>query len=373
MPTRIRFETGVLADAVKKAARVAPSRGGAEMDRAAGIVFDVDPGGEVKCTIRATDTVIYYMEALSVVEATGDSVRWRLASGPLATILANLPARGQGTITMETDPEGMRVQVTCGRMKARLNLNVSRDYPTLPVSDDSTFVEVVNLGESIQKVDWCAAKAGPPLNGVYLDGNWLCATDRFRMSRIPFKVDLKEPVVIPASAIGSVLANLGAVKVGVDGSMFVVQPDDFTQIKTVTIAERFPANIYRRFDEVYEATVTFDRRDLVERIQSAVSLSGADRDPVIDLHIGAEQIAIVLENAEVGKFGDLIEISGQAIHDRILLRFAPKQILDAMTHSPTDTITLYYRTSDVKLPVVIKSDAGYEAIVAPRAEVVKDP
>lgn len=370
MPTKVRFETGVLSDAIKKAARVAPSRGGAELDKAAGIILDIDPGGAVPCVVRATDTMTFYLESLAVTEATGDKVRWRLPSQLLAGLLSNAISKAT-TITVETSTKSTgRVSVKYARLTSDINLIASSSYPTWSTSAGDTLSPVTNLGEAISMVEWCAAKNGqPPLNGVNMDGKFLFATDRFRMARVPLKVDnLDEAIVFPAFSLGGIISGMGAVRVGVDRKLLVIQPNEFSQFKSITVSTAFPAGIYNRFEFDYPESLTFNRKEVIERIANAVLFSGADRDPVVELWIGEERMAVYIENAEVGLFGDIIDLPGMALHKNSVLKFAPKFLLEALLHSPTDEMRLGYQAAFPTKAVILSSATGYEAIVMPRAD-----
>jgi DNA polymerase III sliding clamp (beta) subunit (PCNA family) len=369
MPTRVTFEPAVIADAIKKAARIAPTRGGVEMDKAAGVILDIDPSGEVKCVIRATDTMTFYLEAINVIEVDGDPVRWRLASQVVSGVMSSLAARK--TPIIMSDGEGdNRVHIRCGSMKASPNLNPNNDYPSWDPSPSEDLSEVMYLGEALARVEWAAQKGGAaPYCGVLLDGKYLYATDRYRMARVPMLIpSLDREMLIPAWSLASVITGMGAVKVGRDGHLIVVEPNEYTQFKTLTYDAGFPANKYTRFDAEYDAYVTFSAKELVERINQASSFAGSDRDPIVQLFLGKGRLGVFMENAETGEFGDWILLPGEAKHDWCKIKFAPKLLLDCLTHGYDDKITLGYRPDKPNMPVILRTDGGYEVIVAPRKE-----
>lgn len=370
MATRVTFEPAVIADAIKKAARIAPTKGGVEMDKAAGVILDIDPNGEVKCVVRATDTFTFYLEAVNVVAVEGDPVRWRLASQVIAGVMASLATR-RTVVTMSDDEGDNRVHIKCASMKASPNINPNNDYPSWDPSPSDDLTEVVNLGEAITRVEWAAQKGGAvPFCAVLMDGEFVFATDRYKMARIPMKIgSLDKPMLFPASSLGSIITGMGAVKVGRDGHLLVVEPNEYTQFKTLTYDASFPSNIYSRFDAEYDAYITISAKELIERINQASSFAGSDRDPMIELFIGQERLGVFMENAETGRFGDWLPLPGEANHAWCRIKFAPKLLLECLSHATDDRITLgYWPTAPMK-PIMMSADGGYEVIVAPRKEV----
>lgn len=368
MPTRVTFEPGILGDAVKKAARVAPSRGGAEMDKAAGIIFDIDPTGEASCVIRATDTSTYYMEALDTIEIEGDPVRWRLSSA-LSGVISACITRGK-PITLDDNNKELRVKVSCGQMNLALNVMPSENYPSWNPSQFDEMSDVTNLGEAIARVEWASQKGGAaPFCGVLIDGRYIFATDRYRMCRIPLVIkSVTSDMLVPAGSLGAIISNMGQVKVGQDNHLLVVQPNDFTQFKSLTLDGAFPAVKYDRFADDYDNYITFSAKALSERVQMAATLAGSNRDPVVELYIGKGKLGVYIENAETGKFGDWIDVPAQAAHDWCKIKFAPKYLIECLGHTPDDEMSLGYRAALPNKPVMFTAEGGYEVILAPRVD-----
>ena len=63
--TTIVFENAILADAVNKAARVSPTKGAA-FDKAAGIVFDVEPQKRT-AFVRSTDLEVSFEQEIPIL------------------------------------------------------------------------------------------------------------------------------------------------------------------------------------------------------------------------------------------------------------------------------------------------------------------
>lgn len=367
MTTVVTFEAGTIGDSMKKAARVAPSKVGSAFDKAAGIVLDIAPGSNTPCIVRATDTSIFYFEILDVLKAEGNPVRWRLPSQLISNVLGTLPATAGKQVTF-TQISSSQVEIKSGRMTAKVILNANPYYPEWEPSDSAGLTVAPNFGGNITRVEWAASKPGPPpLNGVHLDGTHIIATDRYRIARVPCLIDLPHPVTIPAWSVGSLLKQMGDVLVGFGGNLFVAMPDDYTQVKTIVLGDQYldlKKVIAREFDEQVE----FRRAELTERITRAVNFAGADRAPILEMFIGQSEVAIMLQNQEVGLFGDVVEVPGQASHRRVKLRFTPQMLLDALSNAPNDKVILKYNPNNTNLPVSIDGDSGYQVWIAPRQE-----
>jgi DNA polymerase III sliding clamp (beta) subunit (PCNA family) len=366
--TVVTFEAGTVSDALKKAASVAPTKVGSAFDKAAGIFMTISPDTEAPCIVRATDTEVLYTETIDVLHAEGDQVSWRLPSMLVANVLTNLH-KGNVTFTQQSTNE---VLITSGRMKARMVLMDSLSYPRWDITDLSGLVTAPDFGASITRVEWAASKSGPaPLNGVRLDGKYIMATDRYRVARTPCEIELPNgPIVIPAWSIGRLLKPVGDVLIGMAGTLFVAMPDDWTQVKTVTIAEKYP-EIERIFDIEYEEKVTLSKPELIEKIGKAAAFAGADREPIITLIIGLEEFAVMLYNREVGLYGDVIELPGEAEHPRFQVKISPDMLTSALSNAPGNKIIFKYNPTNIKLPLGIDGEHGYQVWVAPRTE--KDP
>lgn len=365
MTTSVSFESATVADAIKKAASVAPAKVGSAFDKAAGVIFDIDPNASAPCVVRATDTEVFYIETVDVDSAHGDAVRWRFPSQLLSGVLSAT----SGKLVHFRQDNNPQVEVSSGRMKARINLNANPHYPEWDPSDKVKMVTAPNFGASLARVEWAASKAGPPpLNGIRIDGQYITSTDRYRIARVPCEVPLEgDAITIPAWSITGLLKPMGDVQIGVDGNFLIVMPDDYTQIKTVCFGTEFP-RIEKVMSLAYEQEVRFHKTDLIEKIQKATPFAGADRAPKITLFLGKQEIAVMLRGEETGLFGDVIEIPGQAEHDRVQIFFSPKMLLDPLMNTQSDKVTLKYNPADTNLPVCICGDSGYEVWVAPRSE-----
>ena len=374
MPTTVVFETGTIGDVIRKAAQVAPTKVGAAFDSASGLVFDIDPITEAKCVVRATDLSLFYLEVVDVLECAGEAVRWRLPAPVLQAVVGSMSTKTSKQITF--NHVGKQIEISSGRMKARLNLILAETYPDWNVSSDVDLVPAQDFGARLLRVEWASASGTDkndisPLAGVLVNGTHLIATDRYRVARFPCVVPLSEPVLIPAKTLATLTSRMGEVRVGFDGHLFVVMPDPYTQLKTVVVASKFP-DLGVLLGKEFSTEVVFPKSDLIESIQRTGAFVGSDRNPVIDLYLGRGEIAVLVANHEVGLLSDVMEVPGQIEHRRCMIRFTPKYLLDALNNAPSEMITMRYNHeregTGSREAVKFEAPGGYEVWVSPRVE-----
>src|SRR5688500_9900621 len=146
--SKIVFETATIADSVKKASRIAPSKGSA-FDKAAGVVLQFDPSQPVKMAVlRATNLELFSIEWVNVVEWEGESAIWRLPSDLLAQVLGSLPIGTDNTVTLESFESGysFHVLMKSGRTKAKFYPLDAEHYPIWSVFNPDKMFPATDLG-----------------------------------------------------------------------------------------------------------------------------------------------------------------------------------------------------------------------------------
>lgn len=369
--TKVVFETATLADAIKKADRVAPTKGSA-FDKSAGIVIEIiaNPMEDPVVIVRATDTTTFYMEWVDPMEVTGSSTVWRLPSKLFAGLVSTLPIGSGSMTTIEEKPEekGRMVRLTTNRKtRCQFSLIDMSYYPDWMPFDEDNLKTVNNLGGRINQVEWAAARNEEKIDGVHFDGEWAIATDRYRLVKVPLDMSVEEPITVPSSVLSAVIRQTGDVKVGTDGRMFLVIPDEHTQLRTIMSGHDYP-NVQRIIDQnsSYPEMVTLKKTELLEIMARSLNFVGADRFPTMRLFFGKEEINIFMADAEKGMLGDAVEIPGQAMHDRVELKFTPKNIMEALEHAPNEEVTLHYDPEKPMRVFHIDGGSGYECWVVPR-------
>lgn len=364
MTTKVVFETSTFADAIKKADKIAPKKGHA-FDKAAGIVIELNPAGPELAIVRATNLEIYSMEWVNILEWEGDPTAWRMPA-LFAQVIASLPIGSGKTVSLEESAG--QIHLKSGRTKARFNILDVSYYPEWETFDPDEMFTVHDLGGRISQVDWATSKAEVPITGVYIDGQYAVATDRFRLASVPLLIPgLETPITVPSGLLSQVLKQTGEVQIGVQNQMLQIMPDEHSQIKCVIYAEPF-LKVGGIMEREFPDKVTLNKAPLLEIMQRATNFATGDRIPSLKCFFGKEEIAVMMNNEEVGLLGDVVEVPGYCQHERIELKFTPKNIMDAISSAPNDQIDFWYDAS-LKLNLVhIDGGSGYRAWVVPRSD-----
>lgn len=367
--TKVVFETATIADSLRKAERVAPSKGQA-FDKAAGIVLEIHPGTDYPVIIRATNLDVYYMEWVDCISAEGPTTVWRVPSKLVAGAVGSLPIGTGKTVTFEEKIESNGVAkhlaITSGRTKAKLNLIDPEYYPVWEPFDPDLLTQVPDLGGKIGLVEWATAKNDFSFfSGVHLDGDQIVATDKHTLARVSLKMGLLDrPVTIPAGVLTTVLKQTGDVGVATSEHQLYIMPDEHTQLRTVIFAGDYPKTTKITRTE-WPDTITLRKSELLEIINRAV-LFNMSRIPKIRLFIGKEEIAVMMQDADIGMLGDVIEVPGQALHARGELKFNPNNLKKALESAPNEEVTLGYDFEKLGVGAVyVNGGSGYEVWVMP--------
>ena len=368
---KVTFETAAFADSIKQAALVAPTSG-STFDKANGIVLDLD--AEVKngwtVLVRSTNLDVFRMEWLNPESIEGPATRWRLPANLFAKVVSSFPIGTGKQITIEDGRNGLQtyVKITSGRAQAKFNLIDHEYYPQWSIFDPSSLTEALDLGGKLQMVEWAADNGEPPFSGIHFDGERVLATDRYRMAVSPLEIPgLSEPITVPSGVLSQLLKATGEIRLGVEGSQLLVMPDEGVQIRCVIFGNPYPSTKAIR-EAVYTHSITVKKAPLLEIMQRAQSFGSTDRDSVLRCFIGLEEFAIRMANSEVGVIGDAMEIPGQALHERFEIKFTPKNIIDPLSHSPSEEVVLSYEVGKPDRLVRVDGGNGYYSWGQPRRE-----
>ena len=365
--TQVTFETATIADAVRRAAKIAPGKAGHAFDKAAGILLEINPGAEAKCLIRATNLEAFHTEVVAVVDAQGEPTRWRLSSILMNNVVGSLPPKSGSHVRFVQDGNVLRVQV--GKLRASMVLMDEESYPDWEMFDSSTMTQVPALGSRIAMVEWAASSDSiPPTCGVYLDGQFAVATDRYKLARVPCKFQIERPVIIPAGILGGALRTMGETGVRVGSTQLLLAPDDWTQLRMMVYdMGYFP--VHKVFETEFEHVAEVSKADLLEKLNRAGTYAGAERNPLLRTFWGKGELAVMMENAEVGLIGDVIEVPGALDHARVEIAFTPKYLIETLNNAPDSKVRLHYSTSPVGLKqpyIKVEGGSGYEVWVMKR-------
>jgi len=372
--TKVIFETATIADAIKKADRIAPGKGKA-FDKAAGIVFEIEPKNDPAVIVRATNLDVYSMEWVDCLSVEGEPTTWRLPAQLLAQVTGSLPIGSGTTVTLEEVKDGRghsTVQMTTsGRTKAKFNMMRTEDYPHWSAFDPDTLYTAKDIGGRIAQVEWAAAKSEniEVLVGVHFDGELCMATDRYKFAVAELKIpDLEFPITVPAGLLSQVLKKTGEVSIGVAGGQLLVMPDEHTQLRVVLYGADYP-NAKKIMDRDKPNKIKLRKAAFLDIIGRAAAFAGADRFPTLRVYFGQEEVAVMMTNDEIGLLGDVVEVPGYADHKRFEMKFSPDNLRNAISNAPNEEIEIGYDITKPKGIFYVNGGSGYESWVMPRGDV----
>jgi DNA polymerase III sliding clamp (beta) subunit (PCNA family) len=185
---------------------------------------------------------------------------------------------------------------------------------------------------------------------------------------VPLEIpNLQEPMVIPANILSSVLRETGDTQIGISENMVHIMPDEYTQLKSVMYDVKYP-KVSKITDREFDTSIKINRDEVVEKMNRINAFGMGERGVAFRVFFGEEEFAIYMANQQVGGIGDVVEIPGQATHDRFEIKFTPKNILDGLSHAPNNDLTLSYDAGNSISVLKIDGGSGYQSWIVPRRE-----
>jgi DNA polymerase III sliding clamp (beta) subunit (PCNA family) len=365
--TKVTFDAATLADAVQKAARVAPTKGAA-YDTAAGLCFDIDTIHSV-AILKSTNLEVSYRQELSISDVKGENCTWRIPANMLAGLTANLPL-GTGTVITFIDTGDSAIRIQSGTMTVKLNM-ITGDFPTIPPFDVDDLSDAYDFAQKVARVAWACEKDGSILSGVHVDGSHLVGCNRNVAAIIPCQVPLASPVTVPLFTLGTILRNATDVKVSAADKCLNIQLDAESQATSRLFEGAYPA-VKGLVRKDYLMKVTFSRTAFVEAAKRLLVVAQNDRLPTIKFtfNVGlVRSLVLDLDVPQTGRIQDTIDITGDYT-DPGEIWFIPSLIVPAIENVKDEIVTMEVGHEDPKQfamkNIRISDSTGYEAIVMPR-------
>jgi len=372
--TKVVFETSTLADVLKKASLVAPSRGEA-FDKAAGVLITVARDID-QIMVQATNLEIFYTEWISPVSVTlpdgVDEVKWRLPSRSTAAIVGSFPIGSGKEVWLEQPAGTNTLKIGSGRARGSFQLIDTKYYPVWDIFDPDDLTDVEDFGARLAQVEWaCSDEVETSFNGVNLTGDYAQATDRYRAARVPLKVDadtawpFAESVTVPSRILSQIMKQSGQAAIGCTPTQLLVLPNEHVQIRANLFGQEY-MSLAKITGQEYTHTVPVNKAGLLEVLNRVQLMAGSDRLPSMRMFIGKGEIAAMMEDVEEGHLGDILETPGYCDHERVQIVFTPKFLIEALDKCPSAKLTFSYDASNPMKIIKIDDGAGYEAWVMTR-------
>lgn len=364
MVKKATFEVATLADAVSKAARVAPNKGNA-FDRVAGIVLEIDPARMSTIVIKSTDLQLSFRQEVNVLSMGDEVATWRLPSSLFASIMSTLPVTSGSTIIMaEKEPSDGYVYFQSGKTKAKLRY-ITGDYPAIELLPPATLNAAQGFARRMAQVAWaCDKNVTNTLGGVHVDGQFLYGCNRQVAAKVPCPVVLDHPITAPLSELSALIKNTSEVNIRATDTKLYLMPDPYTQMSSVLYADKYPS-INAIFDrEQYTHTLSVNVEALKAALDRMLILVKSERFPVTTIEIAEGVMRLVMEVVEVGRIADEVEIEGGS-ETPFQVSFTPGNLIGALDASGRPRVIIDYGPTPMS-QIRLRDDSDFVAVIMPR-------
>lgn len=331
--------TATLADAVARAARVAPSKG-AGFDKACGVLIEGWPFSG-KLVIRSTDLSSTYRQEVAA-DVDGEAT-WRLPSALLAGILTGLPMSPGGQVTLTDEGLTAEVKIQAGTAKSRLRL-IMGDFPAWDAFDAEPLVHVSDFGQRVEQVAWATDPKGTVLSGVHINGEKLIACDMYKVCVVPLVVPVETPITAPLLTLAALLKNAGDVSLQATEKKLRLLLDPETQATTELILAEYP-NVERVMRDTFSGQVTVSREDLQSAIDRMLVLVAGDRYPRLRVGFGDGVVMLKMEDEQAGVMQNEVDCKGGQA-DTFIIELTPRSFIGALAHANHPEVTVKYGPKD---------------------------
>lgn len=370
--TKVSFDAATFADAIQKAARVAPTKG-APFDMAQGILI---AGYEEKVEIKSTNLDTSYHQRIVPMDATcpNGPFYWRVPSSMLAGLVSNLPLGSGAKITLIDTGDGA-IRLTSGTVKVKLAM-VTGELPKVDWFDPEGFSSAQDFAHKASRVSWASDNKGNGiLNGVHIDGEHLIATDREGAAIVPCKVPISKPITVPLWNIANVLKAASDVRLNADDKTLQIMLDADSQATSRIYEGAFP-DVKRVIREDFAGYATFPKSQFVESINRMLIVAKSEKMPVVKLTFESgltKFLTMDVEVPETGQIRDTIDVEGE-YDDVTEIYFTPTRLIQAIENVKGENARVNFGKPGLSAednalqPVIVKDESGYTALVMPRKQ-----
>ena len=372
MPTTVIFENAILADAINKATRLAPTKGEA-FDKAAGIRFDVNPVSR-QAIIRVTDLEVSFEQEIPIAEGKGDPGIWRLPAQILQSFISTLPmGEGQTVDFIHRGDEAIRFKA--GRTIAKLNMIAGPDIPQeIFAWEDGPLAQASDLAFKIEQVSWCCdRKSSSMLSGVHIDGEYLMGCDHASLAIIPCQVPVTEPVTVPLESLAVILKSASHCQIRALRKRFQIALDENTRVTSGILEGSYPQvkNVMR---ENFLGTIKVHRQAFIDTLNRMMVLARNEKLPTLKIDIDATGLVPALtfdmDIPGIGRMQDTIDVSTENFQDRLELGMLPSKLQSAVEHTKGDYFEIDFGHPEPERSplssIHIRDDHGYRCYLMPK-------
>jgi len=341
----VTFHTGTLADAISRAARVAPTKGEA-FDKAAGILLECQPQNN-QVVVRATNIEESFRTILYPTTITGEPFKMRIPSLLLDAILQTLP-KGDDDKTILIDRGDDKVRIKSGSTVTALQILDPEAFPLEEPIPDFTGVAADQFAALVDQVAWATDKKHAKLSGVHIDGQRIVACNSYCLAYVPCDVRVEQPITAPLGTVRSLLKSASDVRMAPSERKLYIALDEHTVCSTNLIAEEYP-NISALMREEFLGTFKFKKSAFMDTMNRVNAVARQDRLPKITLELDNDgllkQLILDIEVPGVARLRDSLIVETEYDND-FSISFTSGVLESAVENSKSDTITVDFGYPD---------------------------
>lgn len=358
MTTTVVFETAGLADALKRASRVAPARGNA-LTQFGGIMLEV---GSSRVLVRATDGDVFLSQFLDPHSIAGPQTMWRIPSQIVTRIIGSLPSGRQQEVTVTGD--GSQVILEQGSMKATIGLMDPTLYPAFrpdPIPEAASRID--GFGTLLDRVSWAAARGeSMATSSILVTATELIAATGNGVAMMPHPgLDLPNgQALVSLATISSVLSHMPDVALWLDENAMYLAPSPDVQARCRLWGEQFPA--YRNaVGAEFTDTVLIPAEDvssILMRLRAVVERESERTHVWLTVEHGTLSFHAADSGGAAAVTDTLSLLPGMADHPGVTMRVAADVLAAALGKAPGSQLAMRYNRPVGRM-VRIDGESGY--------------
>lgn len=370
MSTQVIFENAILADAINKASRIAPTKGEA-FDKAAGLRFDVDPNKK-RAIIRSTDLEVSFEQEVPLLEGKGEAGVWRLPSQILQSFIATLPMHEGSTVTfIHRDDEAIRFK--SGRTVAKLFMIRGEDMPASVFEwIDGPLANASDIAVKLEQVSWACDNKSSVLAGVHIDGESLVGCNTYVLAVVPCSVPVTEPVTVPLDSLAVVLKSASNCQIRAVGKRFQIALDENTRATSGIFEGNYPPvrNVMR---EDFIGSIKVHRQQFLDTLGRMMTLSRNEKLPTLKINIDGTGLVHMLtfdmDIPGVGRMQDSMDVTSE-FGEIFEMGIIPRWLEQGVSNAKGDYVTIDFGHANPEksplMPIQIRDDNGYRCYLMPK-------
>lgn len=365
------FDNAVLADAVNKAARIAPNKGAA-FDKAGGIEFMVNPASRM-CRVRSTDLDVTFEQDIEMLDGKGEVRHWRMPAQFLSGLVGTLPM-GDGAAAEFIDRGvDQAIRIKANRDVIKLNMYAGAlDDALFKWQPNSEFWQAHDLAAKVDQVSWATDPKSNLLQGVHISGTHLIATDTQVMAMVPAVIDMPEPITVPLSTLTQLLNGASDCSLATAEKRCLIMLDEHTRVSSVLMEGKYP-DVQRAMREDFIGSMKVHRATFSDTLDRLMVLGRADKLPVLRMVLKGgglvSTLVLDLDIHDKGRMQSEFDVETEFEGD-YETNFTPTKIQNALSHAKADFVHLDFgHTTPEKSPLSMmrmRDDKGYVAYIMPR-------